>query len=176
MASTARTRLLIPRAPPLLPLLARLPTRNPTTPHHQIQYQFQQLRHASKKASRATTKKKVAPPPPVVKKPLQLPLLSQELKYVSLAESLGNSGRDKIILYTSKNRLFIGSCYGLVTGMVAWSVYTWNTNITNRRPDIPRWATSSTYVSVTVMMLLAGVVSYYPTRYGFPHSISLDVE
>lgn len=166
MAPTARACLLIPRTPPLLSLLARLPTRNPTTPH-QIQYQFKQLRHASKKTSRATTKKKVIPPAPVVKRAPQLPPLSQELKYVPLVESLGNSGREKIILYTSNNRLFIVSCYGLATGMVAWSVYTWNTNITNRSPEIPRWATSSTYVSVTVMLLLAGVVSYYPTRCGF---------
>lgn len=161
MASTTRARLILPQAPPLLPLLARLPTRSPITFRHQF-------RHASKKASRATTKKKVSPPAPVIKTTPPLPLLSQGPKYISLAESLGNSGGEKIILYTSNNRLFIVGCYGLATGMVAWSVYTWDTNIAKRRPGIPRWVVGATYVSITVMMLLAGVVSYYPTRCGFP--------
>lgn len=176
MTSATCARLLIlHRTPPLLPLLARLPTYNPTTLRHQFRHQFQQLRHASKKASRAATKKIIPPAPAAKATPLPSPLLSQIPKYVSLAESLGNSGGQKIILYTSNDRLFIVGCYGLATAMIAWSVYTWDTNIAKRRPGVPSWVVSATYVSITVMTLLAGVVSYYPTRCGFPHSISLDV-
>ena len=90
--------------------------------------------------------------------------LPQRGKHFSLIESLGNSDSPAITLYTCRNRRFLLSCYGLSSGMLAWSCYTYRTNIADQRPGLPAWVTKVSWGSITVMTGMAVAVAYYPTR------------
>ncbi|KAH8155589.1 uncharacterized protein LAJ45_00599 [Morchella importuna] len=176
MVSSICGRSLLPRkAPQLLPLLQHLSSRQTATAGLLRPQLFPQqlVRNASKKASSSSAPKaaKKKTPDAVKKKPILAaaplkiaPPLAAAPKYFSLAEQLGNSGKKKILLYACNNRLFVVGCYGLAAGMIAWSVYTFKTNIANRRPGIPEWVVKTTYVSISIMMVLALGVAYYPTR------------
>lgn len=164
---TMVTSILSRRTPQLLPFLHRLSPRQPTTSLLRS-HPFRQQPIRSKSfivPIKAAAKKKIPYARRKVIDTLTAPAAAPAMpRYFSLAEQLGNSGKKKILLYACNNRLFVVGCYGLVTGMVAWSVYTFKTNIAEKRPGIPNWVVKTTYVSISIMMLLAVGVAYYPTR------------
>lgn len=153
-------RFLLPRSFPPRSFLSRS-LLNPTTTQTRLL-----IRHASKKASQKATPKKPhakhqKPPPPPL---LQKPPLTLPAKYFSLRESLGNSNRPDIILYACHNYRFLLSCYGLAGAMVAWSAYTYRTNLAIARAGVPDWVTKATWGSIALMSLMAVAVIYYPSR------------
>ncbi|CUS12238.1 unnamed protein product [Tuber aestivum] len=112
-------------------------------------------------ASTNAKKLKKRAPEKIIKTTSPLP---QTGKYFSLAESLGNSDHPAILLYACHNRSFLRSCYGLSSAMLAWSYYTYRTNIANSGPGLPAWVIKVTWGSVTIMTVMAVAVAYYPTR------------
>ncbi|RPB04828.1 hypothetical protein L873DRAFT_1840296 [Choiromyces venosus 120613-1] len=112
-------------------------------------------------ASTTPKKLKKRAPERIIKTTSPLP---QTGKYFSLTETLGNSDRPAILLYAHHHRKFLLSCYGLASGMLAWSYYTYRTNIANARPGLPAWVTKASWGSITIMTVMAVAVGYYPTR------------
>ncbi|KAG0643917.1 hypothetical protein HOY80DRAFT_1019864 [Tuber brumale] len=127
------------------------------TPRILTRYPSSLIRNASANAKKP--KKRI--PGKIIKTTSPLP---QTGKYISLTESLGSSDRPAILLYAYHNPKFLLSCYGLSSAMLAWSYYTYNTNIANSRPGLPAWATKVSWGSVTVMTVMAVAVAFYPTR------------
>ncbi|KAI5801207.1 hypothetical protein EDC01DRAFT_647231 [Geopyxis carbonaria] len=150
--------LLLPRTL-LQPLRLLRPLR--PTPSGPQRLRLTPLRSFATKKPGQSTKRKPAftsPPPPKAKPPPK-----PEPKYFSLAEQLGAAGKPTL-LYACHPTAFIGFCYGISLGSIAYCVYLYKANIEHAPENLPGWVVKANWFAIVAMSAVAGTCWFYPTR------------